>query len=289
MTAPRVSVIVPFLNEEPFLGEAIDSVRAQTLTDWELILVDDGSTDGSGAVADFATSDPRIRCLRHTPHRNLGKSVSRNAGLASSRAPYVLFLDADDVLRPDALRELAALLDRHDDAALAYGPLEWWLSWNSDARDFVEPLGIRAGTVVAAPRLLARYLAGRVPVPSGILVRREAALACGGFADEFRELYEDQVFLVRVLLRYGAVATDVSVYRYRRHAGASTSDSRPQELFDAARLRFHRWTTDYFRSMKVRDPRLWSALAVARLPSVAPRFYKALRSVKQSVARRGRR
>jgi glycosyltransferase involved in cell wall biosynthesis len=293
--APIVSVVVTFLDAEEFLEAAIESVVAQTLTSWELILVDDGSSDGSSAIArGRAESDPaRIRYIDHDQHRNCGKSVSRNAGLAASRGLYVFFLDGDDVLRPNAIEELSQLLDAHPNAAVAYGPLQWWFSWSGmpgDAtRDFIEPFAAPLLCVVPPPHLLARYLAGRVPVPSGILVRRDAALAVGGFADEFRELYEDQVFLVRLLLRNGAIVTAQSVYCYRRHGGASTAESRPHEVFDIARSRFHAWTARYFRTMRVYDLRLWAALGLARLSSAAPRLYYAARSFKRALLPRSSR
>jgi glycosyltransferase involved in cell wall biosynthesis len=99
---PAVSVIVCFLNEERFLAEAVESVLGQSFTDWELILVDDGSTDGSSAIARglAATSPDRIACIDHADHRNLGLSASRNAGLSHARGRYVAFLDADDAWLP---------------------------------------------------------------------------------------------------------------------------------------------------------------------------------------------
>ena len=95
----RVSAIVIFLNEERFLAEAIASVRAQTFRDWELILVDDGSSDGSAGIARAAAEeDPRIRVLAHPGGANRGMSASRNLGLSDARGEFVAFLDGDDLL-----------------------------------------------------------------------------------------------------------------------------------------------------------------------------------------------
>jgi glycosyltransferase involved in cell wall biosynthesis len=126
-----VSVVLIFLDAEPFLDAAIASVRAQTLDDWELLLVDDGSRDGSGDTArrHAAEVPGRIRYLEHEGHANLGMSASRNLGMAHATSRYVTFLDADDVLVPDALRTLTALLERGPRAAMAYGPVEYWYSW----------------------------------------------------------------------------------------------------------------------------------------------------------------
>ncbi|HUG86498.1 MAG TPA: glycosyltransferase, partial [Euzebya sp.] len=97
--APLVSVVVPFYNDGQFLEDAIDSVRAQAFEEWELLLVDDGSTDGSTRVARRAAADHsgRIRYLDHPGHANRGAPASRNRGIAMARGSYVAFLDADDV------------------------------------------------------------------------------------------------------------------------------------------------------------------------------------------------
>ena len=97
MTAatPLVSVVMPFLDGIHFLPEAIDSVVTQTYPEWELLLVDDGSTDGSSALArDYARGRPdRIRYLEHAGHANRGKSTSRNLGIAQARGELLAFLD----------------------------------------------------------------------------------------------------------------------------------------------------------------------------------------------------
>src|SRR5262249_40463181 len=99
---PLVSVIMIFLNAEPFIEEAIDSVLQQTYADWELLLVDDGSSDASTQIARrFAAGLPgRVRYLEHDQHVNLGKSASRNLGISEARGEFIAFLDADDVWLP---------------------------------------------------------------------------------------------------------------------------------------------------------------------------------------------
>jgi glycosyltransferase involved in cell wall biosynthesis len=96
MTAPLVSIMMPAYNAEAFIAQAIESVLAQTMTDWELIIVDDGSTDGTPAVTD-RYQDPGIRVLRQP---NGGESIARNTALQHMRGSLVAFLDADDVFLP---------------------------------------------------------------------------------------------------------------------------------------------------------------------------------------------
>ena len=115
-----ISIVLPVYNAAPYLTDAVRSVVLQTLASWELVIVDDGSTDGSGAIADaLAAGDPRIRVLHQ---RNGGVSRARNAGLAATRATEaVIFLDADDVWESGVLERLSAELASRPDAVAVYG------------------------------------------------------------------------------------------------------------------------------------------------------------------------
>lgn len=106
-----VSIIVPAYNAERWLPAAVRSVLAQTEQDWELVLVDDGSTDATPGLCDgYVASDARIR-VEHTP--NAGVSAARNRGLKLCRGQWILFLDADDVMHPDMLRIMLDAAIRH--------------------------------------------------------------------------------------------------------------------------------------------------------------------------------
>src|SRR5262249_18578704 len=133
----RVSIVTPFLNAERFIAESVESVLAQTYRDWELLLVDDGSSDGSPAIAArYATAHPqKIRCLGHDGRRNRGASASRNLGIALARGEYIAFLDADDVYLPPKLAEQVPVLDAHPDIAMTYAGTEYWHSWTGRAGD----------------------------------------------------------------------------------------------------------------------------------------------------------
>src|SRR5215207_5031419 len=98
-TKPLVSVIVVFLNAEKFIEEALESVLAQTYDNWELLLVDDGSTDSSTEIAlRYANRySGRVRYVEHPWHQNRGASASRNLGIRHAKGEYIAFLDADDV------------------------------------------------------------------------------------------------------------------------------------------------------------------------------------------------
>lgn len=118
---PEISIVIPVYNGAPYLAHAIDSVRAQTLRDWRLVIVDDGSTDASGMIAQtYASIDGRIRVVRQP---NGGVAVARNRGSAEAdigTAAYT-FLDADDYWQPSALREMSAYLASHSNSIAVHG------------------------------------------------------------------------------------------------------------------------------------------------------------------------
>lgn len=102
MSLPAVSVVTPVWNAEATLAEAVASLRAQTRPDWEMLVVDDGSTDGSRALAErLAADEPRIRLLGWAANR--GAAAARNAGIRAARGRVIAFLDADDRWTPDKL------------------------------------------------------------------------------------------------------------------------------------------------------------------------------------------
>lgn len=113
---PKVSVIMPVYNGAAFVEQAVGSVFDQTLTDWELILIDDGSTDATPQIVQ-AFTDQRIKVVRQ---ENAGEAHARNVGLTHASGEYIAFLDVDDAYYPNALEDLSTFLDRHPDYGVVY-------------------------------------------------------------------------------------------------------------------------------------------------------------------------
>jgi glycosyltransferase involved in cell wall biosynthesis len=268
---PRVSVVMNFLDEQRFIESAIASVHGQSHDSWELLLVDDGSTDASTGIAKrHAARDPaRVRYLEHADHANRGASAARNLGLAAATGELVAFLDADDVWLPNRLERATALFHTHPAADMVYGRTEYWYSWAGDRRgppDWIQPHGFRANRTVAAPDLLVMYLEAEASLPcmGSLTVRREAALACGGFVDEFRGLYDDQAFLARFCLDHDVFVSEECWDRYRQHADSMCAVAERSDSAVAARQAYFSWLASWLEQRGLRGTRVWDALGRAR-------------------------
>lgn len=286
LSVPTISVVLIFLDAAPYLEEAIRSVRAQGVADWELLLVDDGSSDGSTELARWhAGDDPaRIRYLEHAGHANRGMSASRNLGIAHARGRLVTFLDADDVLRPEALYVLTATLEREPRAAMAYGPIEYWYSWagrEARRKDFVQRLGVPTGVLLEPPSLLVAFLRRRAAAPSGMAVRTGVLRRVGGFEESFRGMYEDQAFCTKLCLKHPVVTTSICTYRYRQHPGSSSAAADRSGEQDFGRRPFLDWLRGYLDQQGVRDGPVRDALRRELWWSEHPALSRAARHLRR--------
>lgn len=286
-SAPKVTVILIFLDGEKFLAEAIDSILAQTLDDWELILVDDGSGAAATRIAqDYAKRFAgRIHYTEHPGHANRGMSASRNAGLRLASGRYVAFLDADDTWLTSRLEVHADLLDQHAEVEMIIGPTIWWQSWRQvevDVRapwrlaDVPSPDGLPLHQVIEPPELAVNFLerrGGTIPGICSVTVRREAVLDVGGFNDDFRTLYEDQVFHFRMGLRHRVWVTDELLSRYRQHPDSACNREGRKASDLKMRPRFLVWLQDHLIEIGCKDPRMWRALRGEMLRFDEPRFW----------------
>lgn len=267
-----VSCIVTFLNTEKFLGEAIESVLAQTHENLELLLVDDGSTDGSTKIARrFAGRFPeKVRYLEHEGHENRGAAASRNLGMEEARGEYIALLDSDDVWLGHKLEEQVALLDAHPEAGMVYGQSQYWHSWTTNPedahRDHVPKLGVPTDTLFE-PAMLSKIVyplgPATAPCPSDLLLRRSAVERVGGFEEAFRgmyQLYDDQTFLAKIYLNEPVYVAGKCWDRYRQHPDQIVSVVRDAGQQHTVRLAFLRWLAEYFYTQGVDNAELWKLL-----------------------------
>ena len=273
--APAVSVVVIFLDEERFLEEAVESVLGQTFDDWELLLVDDGSTDASTETARrYAEGGAgRVRYLEHPGHENRGMSATRNLGVAHARGRYVAFLDADDVWEPNKLAEQVAILDAHPEVGMVCGASLYWRSWTGAPGD--EDVAVAVGgppdRATPPPGLsLALYPLGdgAAPCPSSLVVRRDVLARVGGFEEHFRganQLYEDQGFLAKVYLAAPVYVASACWDRYRQHPDSCVAEVTRAGRYHEVRRYFLEWFEGYLAA-RPSDPAVDAALRRALAP-----------------------
>jgi glycosyltransferase involved in cell wall biosynthesis len=268
---------MPFWNASAFIEEAIASVLAQTFQPWELLLIDDGSTDGSTEVAkQYAERSPaRIRYLQHERHENRGVAASRNLGVRHAKGRYIAFLDADDVWFPDKLARQTAILESEPEAAMVCGPSQFWYSWTGRpedlARDYVKDLRIAPAGLVQPPTLLISSLTRGTFVanPSTIVIRREALDRVGGFEESFIgavQTFEDDAFLAKVQLRESVFVAPECWSRYRRHENSLLSIMTNTGKTRAARFFYLTWLEKYLAQQRVDSGEIWEAVRGAFWP-----------------------
>jgi glycosyltransferase involved in cell wall biosynthesis len=213
-TAPCVTVVIAAYNAERFIQETLASVFGQSLANIELIVVDDGSTDATPAIL-AAVTDPRLVVIRQ---KNAGVSAARNTGLAAARGPYIFFLDADDVLMPDALHRMVTTLDRMPQHVACFAH---HLRIAEDGTPLSTGTDLRWKLFPASDTL--RHLVAKNFIVCGaICIRTEAARAVEGF-DTTLKLGEDWEFWCRlaVLGDFAAMPDHVALQYRQRFASAN--------------------------------------------------------------------
>lgn len=220
MSAPRITVLMPVYNAEAYLQEALDSIGAQTYGDFELLVVDDGSTDGSPDIlARHAARDPRLVVLRQA---NGGVSAALNAGLAAARGSYIARMDADDRMAPERLARQLAFLERQPALGFCASGLAM-----IDARGRVFATHVHGPTSLAQLDAMLERGDPLTYTHPTVMLRADAlrALAGGGYLRGF-EPCEDMELFGRLILagRPGLVIPE-PLLAYRVH-GASISGSK---------------------------------------------------------------
>jgi glycosyltransferase involved in cell wall biosynthesis len=231
----RVSIVVPAYNSERFLPTTLDSIVAQTFASWELVVVDDGSTDGTATVVErYAASDARVR---YVAKANGGVAAARNHGfeLTDSGTEYVGFLDHDDVWEPDALARLTAALEAHPAAVAAHGLArcideegrhvgddnqQAWMRARSEWRDG----GLRPLRPDEPTSFAALAVDNWVITPGTMLIRRTALERVGGF-DQRTTPADDWDLNLRLSRLGDLVFVDHVVLSWRRFQGVLSQTS----------------------------------------------------------------
>ena len=208
---PTVAVVIPVFNQARFLADALSSVQRQTRQVDEIIVVDDGSTtdDPAAVVAQFEN----VKLIRQPNH---GLAAARNTGLRSCTTSHVVFLDADDLLLPNALEVGLACAASHPDCAFVYGGYRLI----SEDGQRVSPDIVRPITGHAYHTFLRQYLIGAI---MAVLYRRDCLLAVNGFSETLRRC-EDYELNIRIAHKYPIASHMAVVAEYRQHGQAMSNN-----------------------------------------------------------------
>lgn len=244
---PTISVIVPAYNAEKWLSRSLDSLLAQTFEDFEVILIDDGSSDSTGRLSDeYARRDNRIRVI-HQP--NCGVSATRQKGLELAKGEYITFLDADDYAHPEAYHTLYDCAIKNNAALVCSNYFR------------IEPSGIRAVNIAKSHYSVSSYLEELIFRQNGFLMRhlisRDLLSKTGAHFPSDLNFGEDLYFLVLILahcknsgesIRIASCKEHLFYYDKTSNPGSLTSLT-PQKRFWA---RFRWWETVYHQ-IKLKD------------------------------------
>ena len=254
MATPDISVIIPVLNMRRFLPDAIESVYVQTETDWEIILVDDGSDDGSMELAlEYVQRDPsRVRVLAPSSPSSRGASAARNRGLQIARGDFIAFLDADDIWLPEKLEHQRTLLDLHPAAAMTFARVHYFFENPAEGTGWDQAFAPLETRVYLPPELTMEFMrnADIYPCPTATLIRRSALMEVGGFEERFRKVRTDLAVWVKLSVYFPVYADSAFVARYRQHGQSSVARmfSDP-EAYHRNEMDFWSWLLQYFEAL----------------------------------------
>jgi len=215
---PLISVIIPAYNSEKTIEQTIESVLRQTFSDFELIVVNDGSTDTTLEIAN-RIKDPRIKVFSYS---NAGGAVSRNRGFSHSSGEFIAFLDADDLWTPDKLEAQLKALQENPKAVIAYS----WLDSIDEHNNFLREGNHRTENGNIFTKL---FLIPFIESGSNPLIRRQAFIDIGGF-DESLIASQDYDLYLRLASRYEFIGVPSPQILYRISSNSMSANVRRQEV-----------------------------------------------------------
>lgn len=260
MSNDLVSIIMPVYNSSRYLGRAVKSVLAQTCADWELLLIDDGSSDGSRELAAaWAKANPRINALHHPGHINRGVGATRNLGLGRAKGRYIAFLDSDDEWLPDKLAMQLRTFHEHPGVVLVYAKAVT-IDQNGIALapsrfpgDFPHICG--TGVPGVSDQVVDPLIRGTLWMPClTVMAKADAVRKVGGFDETLAYQIEDHLLFTLIANTGPVFFFDHVLARYRLHAASYTA------------------TTDWSYSMVEYYDRLFRSLPARYRPVISAAY-----------------
>lgn len=236
MDEPFFSVIVPVYNKEPYIVRAINSVMEQTFKNFELIIVNDASTDNSlHEIKKF--SDPRIRLMqRNKP--GPGGYAARNLGIASARADWVAFLDADDEWLPEHLSNAEALIRSSNTDIISLSWIDSWGSGKKEQNKFSKFHSGQKSVELNFESFLREWTKGRTPIHMNVAVVKSALLKqIGGFPDGLCKRGGDVATWVKLIHASGSILCSPAITAVYRREDSFVTKSSPPEVQNSCTYR----------------------------------------------------
>lgn len=272
MTAPLISICVPAYKAEKHLAETLESVRTQTFPDWELVVTEDGSKDGTEAIVrTFAQSvAQKVTYHRHDPNRGL--PATRNHGISIAQGTWIALLDSDDLWEANHLQTLAARIAQNDADLVHAGSV----LFDSDSGRELEKRAPSPEEIAGFP--LSLYIGRYIIQPSSVALRKNLWEKVGGFNPDFRYV-EDREMWLRCARAGGRFAfTGKITCRYRKHGAALSRHSEPMAIATAKVCEQHVDWEQLPRSLRRRETaEAWTAagrLVLRQNPKAATGYFR---------------
>ena len=223
LNTPRVSIIIPTYNRAGMLVECLGSVFAQTYTDYEIIVVDDGSTDHTEELI-----KPTLSRIIYFKHENRGNAAARNSGLDIAKGELIAFLDSDDIWLPDKLRREVDYLDQHPDVDMVCANGTFFGSPKFGGKKVVPD---KRAIPLARDGVTLKAIFTRSSLrPSAMVLRKRVIEGTNGFDPDFAACV-DLDFAFRVLMKYKVIFMNEPFFKMRKHVDHVSGDSEWRPLF----------------------------------------------------------
>lgn len=280
---PLVSVITPFMNEEEFLTTTIESVISQTYHNWEYILVDDGSVDGSTNIAkEFARKYPgKIFYYDHPDHRNKGVCAARNLGISKANGEYIALLDGDDFWLPEKLEKQVELAVQNPGAKMICEASHYMNKGRNPKIENIDvPVGAPPESLYQPPalvKILYPLGKGDAPCVNALLINTEFVRSIGAFEESFAGkffLYEDQAFLFKIYYHGAVYVSSFCNNVYRQRSESSMHRMLAKGSYNDGRKFFLQWLKNYLDRQQIQYADVKARYRKAWLHLNHPRIYK---------------
>ena len=219
MASPKGSIILPVYNGEKYVSGAIESILAQTFTDFELIAVNDCSTDGTLQILrEFARKDSRVKVVENVVNLKLPRTL--NAGFAAASGTYWTWTSDDNLYRPNAIQRLVETLEENPDCDMVYSDYT-----------FIDENGVKTGdAILDGPE----HMVGGNHIGASFLYTRRIAEEIGGY-DPDMFLTEDYDYWIRIYSKGKVIHLAEDLYQYRRHGGSLTETRKEKVRYQVSR------------------------------------------------------